>query len=159
VFPRTTTSDSTLFPHLSLYLSSPTMPRRKVREYQAKKLLSSNITSYFPLTLRCAQVTPSTDFGKLLDDNHWLESERLVVKPDMLFGKRGKNNLVLLNATYPEAQKFIEERINKSITIGMRALNMHSPNMPCAIGAHRNPHQHYRSFRKVSLHKRQSLAP
>lgn len=95
------------------------MPRRKIREYQAKKLLSSNITSYFPLNLKCAQVTPGTDFSKLLDANQWLDSERLVVKPDMLFGKRGKNNLVLLNATYPEAQKFIEERINKSITIGM----------------------------------------
>jgi len=94
------------------------MPRRKVREYQAKKLLASNITPYFPLSLRVAQITPSTDFGKLLDENHWLETERLVVKPDMLFGKRGKNNLVLLNATYPEAQKFIEERINKPITIG-----------------------------------------
>jgi ATP citrate (pro-S)-lyase len=101
------------------------MPRRKVREYQAKKLLSSNITSYFPLTLRCAQVTPSTDFGKLLDDNSWLDTERLVVKPDMLFGKRGKNNLVLLNATYPEAQKFIEERINKPITIGLYQTSQH----------------------------------
>lgn len=96
-----------------------TMPRRKIREYQAKKLLSSNINAYFPLNLRCAQVTPETDYSKLLGDNHWLDSERLVVKPDMLFGKRGKNNLVLLNATYPEAQKFIEERINKPITIGI----------------------------------------
>lgn len=94
------------------------MPRRKIREYQAKKLLTSNITSYFPLNLRCAQVTPATDFGKLLGDNHWLDTERLVVKPDMLFGKRGKNNLVLLNATYPEAQKFIEERLNKPVSIG-----------------------------------------
>lgn len=94
------------------------MPRRKIREYQAKKLLSSNINAYFPLNLRCAQVTPDTNFSKLLGDNHWLDSERLVVKPDMLFGKRGKNNLVLLNATYPEAQQFIEERLNKPITIG-----------------------------------------
>lgn len=94
------------------------MPRKKVREYQAKKLLTSNITPYFPLHLRCAQVTPKTDYSKLLDENRWLETERLVVKPDMLFGKRGKNNLVLLNATYPEAQKFIEERINKPVTIG-----------------------------------------
>jgi len=41
-----------------------------------------------------------------------------VVKPDMLFGKRGKNNLVLLNATFQEAQRFIAERLNKSVSIG-----------------------------------------
>jgi ATP citrate (pro-S)-lyase len=93
------------------------MPRRKVREYQAKKLLSANITNYYPLRLRVAQVTPATDYTHLLDNNHWLENERLVVKPDMLFGKRGKNNLVLLDATFREAQQFITERINKPVTI------------------------------------------
>ncbi len=95
------------------------MPRKKIREYQAKKLLSANIASYYPLNLKCAQVTPAIDFSRLLADNNWLSNEKLVVKPDMLFGKRGKNNLVLLNANYDEAQHFIEERINKPVTIGI----------------------------------------
>lgn len=37
-----------------------------------------------------------TNFVDLLDSNPWLKSTRLVVKPDMLFGKRGKHDLVRL---------------------------------------------------------------
>jgi ATP citrate (pro-S)-lyase len=40
------------------------------------------------------QVTKSTDFNKLADEEPWLNATRLVVKPDMLFGKRGKSGLV-----------------------------------------------------------------
>lgn len=40
------------------------------------------------------QVTESTDFDELPDNEPWLNSTRLVVKPDMLFGKRGKSGLV-----------------------------------------------------------------
>ena len=35
-----------------------------------------------------------TNFVELLDANPWLKTTRLVVKPDMLFGKRGKHDLV-----------------------------------------------------------------
>jgi hypothetical protein len=38
-----------------------------------------------------AQVKADTDWVQLLQDNPWLSSTKLVVKPDMLFGKRGKN--------------------------------------------------------------------
>ena len=34
-----------------------------------------------------------TSFVELLDVNPWLKTTRLVVKPDMLFGKRGKHDL------------------------------------------------------------------
>lgn len=40
------------------------------------------------------QVTESTDFDELANNEQWLNSTRLVVKPDMLFGKRGKSGLV-----------------------------------------------------------------
>lgn len=40
------------------------------------------------------QVTQSTDFNELANKEAWLNSTRLVVKPDMLFGKRGKSGLV-----------------------------------------------------------------
>lgn len=35
------------------------------------------------------QVRADTNFVELLDANAWLKSTKLVVKPDMLFGKRG----------------------------------------------------------------------
>lgn len=37
------------------------------------------------------QVKADTDWVQLLQDNPWLSRTKLVVKPDMLFGKRGKN--------------------------------------------------------------------
>lgn len=40
------------------------------------------------------QVAESTDFDELADNEPWLNSTHLVVKPDMLFGKRGKSGLV-----------------------------------------------------------------
>jgi succinyl-CoA synthetase beta subunit len=42
---------------------------------------------------RGAQVRADTSFVELLDVNPWLKTTRLVVKPDMLFGKRGKHDL------------------------------------------------------------------
>lgn len=38
-----------------------------------------------------------------------------VVKPDMLFGKRGKNDLLALNVDYAQAETFITERMNKQV--------------------------------------------
>jgi ATP citrate (pro-S)-lyase len=45
----------------------------------------------------------------------WLNQTKLVVKPDMLFGQRGKNDLVGLNLTYPEAEEFIKARMGKQV--------------------------------------------
>jgi succinyl-CoA synthetase beta subunit len=45
---------------------------------------------------------------------------KLVVKPDMLFGQRGKNDLVGLNLTFSEAEAFIRARMNKEVGGGWR---------------------------------------
>jgi ATP citrate (pro-S)-lyase len=89
------------------------MARRKVREYDAKRL----ITRHLGLQIKSAQVTPQTDMDKLAKENPWLMKERLVVKPDMLFGKRGKHKLVLLDADYEAAKIFVNENMNKEIEI------------------------------------------
>jgi len=46
-----------------------------------------------------------------------LKKEKLVAKPDQLFGKRGKNNLLFVNKNWDEVQKWIKERMNKETTI------------------------------------------
>mmetsp|Transcript_30954 Transcript_30954/g.50072 ORF Transcript_30954/g.50072 Transcript_30954/m.50072 type:complete len:429 (-) Transcript_30954:479-1765(-) len=94
------------------------MARKKIREHDAKQLLRKNLqrfSSYTLLNLRCVEVTPDTDLKKLAAENPWLATEKLVVKPDMLFGQRGKNNLVLLNKSLAEAEVFLAERIGKEI--------------------------------------------
>lgn len=63
-------------------------------------------------------VDPQITLNALTKQNPWLKMEKLVAKPDQLIGKRGKNNLILLNATFDEAKSWINERMNKEITIG-----------------------------------------
>ena len=50
---------------------------------------------------------------ELLDANPWMKSTKLVVKPDMLFGKRGKHDLVGLNLDFAGVESFIKARMGK----------------------------------------------
>ena len=58
-------------------------------------------------------MTKETNFVEFLDANPWMRTTKLVVKPDMLFGKRGKHDLVGLNLTAGEAEAFIKQRMGK----------------------------------------------
>ena len=58
-------------------------------------------------------MTQATDYAELLGANQWLKSSRLVVKPDMLFGKRGKHDLVGLDLDFAGVEAFIKARMNK----------------------------------------------
>ncbi len=89
------------------------MARRKIREFNAKQLIGKHVE----IDLKCCQVNPETDMDKLAKENPWLESSKLVVKPDMLFGKRGKSNLVLLDANWNGAKKFVKEKMNQEVEI------------------------------------------
>lgn len=95
------------------------MARKKIREYDSKRLLKQHIMSLagLKLPLQAAQVTQQTDFVELLGSQSWLNTTKLVVKPDMLFGKRGKNDLLALNVDYSQAETFIRERMNKQVAV------------------------------------------
>jgi ATP-citrate lyase beta-subunit len=98
------------------------MAQRGIREYTAKKLLSKYINEYssgkFQYKGEVALISPETSIGTIAEKNSWIKEKRLVVKPDQLFGKRGKHNLVLLNATYEEAKQWINEKMGKVVKIG-----------------------------------------
>jgi len=98
------------------------MARRSIREYDAKRLLATHLTRYLPgefsYTGRVALVTPGTDWEQLVADRLWLRNERLVVKPDQLFGKRGKSGLLLLDTDLEGARAFIQERMRQELKIG-----------------------------------------
>jgi ATP citrate (pro-S)-lyase len=91
------------------------MARKKVREYTGKRLLKAAMERLFgvQLPINVAQARQDTDFVALLEEHPWLNQTHLVVKPDMLFGQRGKNDLVGLNLTYAEAEAFIAARMGK----------------------------------------------
>ena len=98
------------------------MAQRAIREFHAKQMLAKYWSEYFGKGNRyegnVLLVTPKTDLGGIEDQNEWLSEKRLVVKPDQLFGKRGKNKLILVDASLKEAVNWIKERMGKKMTIG-----------------------------------------
>ncbi|XP_059447699.1 ATP-citrate synthase alpha chain protein 1 [Corylus avellana] len=96
------------------------MARKKIREYDSKRLLKEHFKrlSGKELPIKSAQVTQSTDFNELAKKESWLLSTKLVVKPDMLFGKRGKSGLVALNLDLSQVSTFVNERLGKEVEMG-----------------------------------------
>nr|CAD1838351.1 unnamed protein product [Ananas comosus var. bracteatus] len=96
------------------------MARKKIREYDSKRLLKQHLQRLFGIHLpvRSAQITETTDLMALAEAEPWLSSEKLVVKPDMLFGKRGKSGLVALNLDLAQVAAFTKERLGKQVEIG-----------------------------------------
>ena len=97
------------------------MAQRGIREYDAKNLLARYLPEYlddFSYKGNLALVGPETDIEGLEAENPWLKTTRLVVKPDQLFGKRGKLGLVLLDADWEEAKEYLNEKMGLEVTIG-----------------------------------------
>ncbi|KAH9773178.1 ATP-citrate synthase alpha chain protein 1-related [Citrus sinensis] len=93
------------------------MARKKIREYDSKRLLKEHFQrlSGRELPIKSAQVIESTNFDELAQKEPWLTSCKLVVKPDMLFGKRGKSGLVALNLDLAQAATFVKECLGKEM--------------------------------------------
>lgn len=89
------------------------MAQRSIREVDAKKIIARELGRSAEIVL----VDAETDWMALARQEPWLERKRLVVKPDQCFGKRGKNNLVLLNASFDEAKRFVEEKLGRVAAI------------------------------------------
>lgn len=92
------------------------MARRKIREATSKRLIYRH-HQRLNKALWCATVTADTDWDALVASNPRLSTTQLVVKPDMLFGQRGKHDLVALNVSFAEAKAFVSARVGKAITV------------------------------------------
>ncbi len=76
------------------------MARRKIREFEAKKIIVEQLGRSNPqikTSWQAALITPQTDLAQLPTSHPWLLKTQLVIKPDQLFGKRAKYGLVLVN--------------------------------------------------------------
>ncbi len=96
------------------------MAQKGIREYDAKRLLANAAREAgggLRFDDRVALVTPKQRLATLTKDHPWLATDRLVVKPDQLFGKRGKNNLLLVDAGLEQAGAWIDERMGRQVTI------------------------------------------
>ena len=97
------------------------MAQKNIYEYDAKKLLASQLPKYYPefnYHNKLAVVLCETDLNQFILERPWLESEKVVVKPDQLFGKRGKANLLLLDANCDEMKQFCLENLDRVCEIG-----------------------------------------
>ncbi len=98
------------------------MAQRGIREADAKSIIAKNLSAFSEGMLRyhglVALVTPGTDLGEFPEEHRWVKEMKLVVKPDQLFGKRGKHGLVLVDASWDDAKRWIQERRGKEVTIG-----------------------------------------
>ncbi len=96
------------------------MARKAIYEYDGKKLIADRLPQFFPnfnYHNKLAVLTPETDIEKLAESHPWLKTDKLVCKPDQLFGKRGKANLLLLNADFAQLKDFAAEKLNKVFEI------------------------------------------
>ncbi|HAM36470.1 MAG TPA: ATPase [Elusimicrobia bacterium] len=98
------------------------MAQRGIREYDGKRMLFRALAERFPSfqerARRLALVAPDTKEKELLEAHPWLKKEKLVVKPDQLFGKRGKHGLVCLDADWKTARAWMRERMEKTVKVG-----------------------------------------
>jgi len=97
------------------------MAQRAIREYDGKALFSKQWENYFSgfhYSFKSVLVTSGAELLAKSKEHgfEWLKQEPLVAKPDMLFGKRGKNGLVLFKDQKPgdvslaKAASWIDEK-------------------------------------------------
>jgi len=80
------------------------MAQKAIREYDAKSILAKHWDKYFPhftYAYETVMVQNGSELTEAAKANTWLNEKALVAKPDMLFGKRGKNDLVLFRDAKP----------------------------------------------------------
>jgi len=97
------------------------MAHKAIREADGKRMLARLFKDYsngeFKISDKIVSVGPDTNLTQLPKQYKWLTTEKLVVKPDQLIKRRGKNKLVLLNASYNQVKDWIKEKSNAPITI------------------------------------------
>ncbi len=97
------------------------MAQRAIREYDGKALFAKHWNDYFSgfeYGFQSVLVTSGDELREKAKEHgfEWLNQKPLVAKPDMLFGKRGKNGLVLFKVDKPgdvtleDAAKWIDEK-------------------------------------------------
>ncbi len=97
------------------------MAHKAIREADGMRMLARLLKDYsagkYEVSDKIVTVTPETDMAELQKQNPWLTGEKLVVKPDQLIKRRGKNKLVLVDVNFDQAKAWIKEKSAKPITI------------------------------------------
>lgn len=103
------------------------MAQRGILEYDAKSLITRLWNDYIGNSLKCqfrsVLIETEDELDTAAKAQDWLNQPGLVVKPDMLFGKRGKNDLVLYktesagDVTLNDAKSWVKEKRSNETTL------------------------------------------
>lgn len=94
------------------------MSAKAIREATGKDILNRHLLTHADSTpCRFATVTQDTDWTDLVAKNPWLQTSKLVVKPDQLIKRRGKYGLIAINKNLAEVKAWVQERQGKDIKI------------------------------------------
>ena len=97
------------------------MAHKAIREADGMRMLARLLNGYskekYEISDKIVSVDPDTDLSVLPKQYPWLISEKLVVKPDQLIKRRGKNKLVLVDVSYDEAKDWIQQKTKVPTTI------------------------------------------
>jgi ATP citrate (pro-S)-lyase len=97
------------------------MAHKAIREADGTRMLARLFKDYsngkYEISDKIVTVAPNTDMDQLPNQYSWLNTEKLVVKPDQLIKRRGKNKLVLVGVNYDQAKTWIQEKSKAPITI------------------------------------------
>jgi len=97
------------------------MAHKAIREADGKRILSRLLKDYsdgkFTVSDKVVTVGPGTNMTDLPNQFSWLTSEKLVIKPDQLIKRRGKNKLILANATYDQAKEWIKQKSKEPVIV------------------------------------------
>jgi len=102
------------------------MAQKAIREFDAKSILAKHWDKYFPgftYAYETVMVQNGSELTKVAKEKTWLKEKALVAKPDMLFGKRGKNGLVLFKDSKPgdvslaKASSWIDEKSSEKQSV------------------------------------------
>lgn len=97
------------------------MSAKAVREYHGKKLIARHVLEVsnrrHAIDDRSVLITPDTDLEVLAQEEAWLNTTPLVVKPDQLIKRRGKAGLVGIKLDWQGVQDWIAERMQKEIQV------------------------------------------
>ncbi|XP_068220255.1 ATP-citrate synthase-like isoform X1 [Palaemon carinicauda] len=94
------------------------MSAKAIREVTGKALLNKHLPSSVCAPCRFASVNEDTKWSDLVKEHPWLQTEKLVVKPDQLIKRRGKLGLIKVGVDFAGVQTWVDERMNKDQKVG-----------------------------------------
>lgn len=95
------------------------MSAKAIREATGKDLINRKLPSGTnAVKCRFVTITENTNWTDIVNEHPWVQTEKLVVKPDQLIKRRGKLGLIKVNADLAAVKQWIAERMNKDQQVG-----------------------------------------